>query len=167
AARGGVGLRRAGWGGGAGAGRVAVAFNLLLWTVYGLGLAPALDASSSARTLMSQVRERIGPDAGLGLVAWREQHLLQAIGPVTEFGFGRDERLQWRDGIAWLAADPSHRWLFALKDAADSCVDPTQWIELGRSSRRDWVLIPGSAHVAGCMPPLPVDLHVSASDASN
>ena len=161
------GLLLAAWGRAARAGIVAVAFNLLLWTVYGLGLAPALDASSSARTLMSQVRERIGQNAELGLVAWREQHLLQATGPVTEFGFSRDERLQWRDGVAWLAADPSHRWLFALKDAADSCVDPTQWIELGRSSRRDWVLIPGVAHVPGCVPAMPVELHGSTADDAN
>ena len=39
---------------------------------------------------MHDVRSRIGPEAELGLVGWREQHLLQAIGPTTEFGFERD-----------------------------------------------------------------------------
>lgn len=159
------GLVLAAWGRTVRAGSVAVAFNLLLWTVYGLGLAPALDASSSAREMMQQVRTRIGPEATLGLVGWREQHLLQATGPVTEFGFSRDERLQWRDGVAWLAADPAHHWLFALEEAADSCVDPAQLIQLGRSSRRDWVLVPGSAYLPGCVPPLPADLHVSAAAA--
>lgn len=143
------------WGRAARAGLVAVAFNLLLWSVYGLGLAPALDASSSASALMSEVRERIGPDAVLGLVAWREQHLLQATGPVTDFGFSRDDRLQWRDGVAWLAADPDHRWLFALKGAAGACVDSSALIEMGRSNRRDWVLVPGSAYRPGCVVPLP------------
>lgn len=161
------GLILAAWGRTARAGLVAVAFNLLLWTVYGLGLAPSLDASSSARAMMDQVREQIGPDATLGLVGWREQHLLQATGQVTEFGFTRDERLQWRDGVAWMAADPAHRWLFALKEAADSCVDPTQWIELGRSSRRDWVLVPGSAHVPDCVPPMPTDLHGATADGGD
>lgn len=143
------------WPGAARAGLVAVAFNLLLWGAYGLGLAPALDASSSARAMMSQVRERIGPDAVLGLVAWREQHLLQATGPVMEFGFSRDDRLQWRDGVAWLSADPDHRWLFALSTAANACVDPSRLIDLGRSNRRDWVLVPGSAYLTGCVVPLP------------
>ncbi|KIQ97856.1 hypothetical protein TI01_0598 [Lysobacter sp. A03] len=159
------GLALAVWGRTARAGWVAVAFNLLLWTVYGLGLAPALDASSSAREMMQQVRVQVGPQATVGLVGWREQHLLQATGPVTEFGFSRDERLQWRDGVAWLAQDPSARWLFALKDAAGACADPAGFIDLGRSSRRDWVLIPGDAYVTGCVPPLPADLHVSAAAA--
>ncbi len=158
------GLLLAAWGRTVRAGLVAVAFNLLLWTVYGLGLAPALDASSSARTMMRQVRMQIGPDATLGLVAWREQHLLQATGPVTEFGFSRDERLQWRDGVAWLAEDPAHRWLFSLKESANTCIDAAQVIDVGLSSRRYWVLVPGTAYLPGCVPPLPDEDSVPGGD---
>ena len=155
-----VGLLLAAWGFStrgrqARAATVAVTFNLVLWTVYGLGLAPALDASSSARELMQDVRARIGPDAELGLVGWREQHLLQATGPTREFGFERDVRGQWHDAVTWLAAAPAQRWLFALKESVGDCVDPARTIDLGRSSRRDWVLIPGTAYHAGCTPPLP------------
>ncbi len=152
---GGAGLLLATWGRQARAATVVVAFNLLLWTVYGLGLAPALDASSSARQLMQDVRTRIGPDAELGLVGWREQHLLQATGPTREFGFERDLSGQWHDAVNWLAADPARRWLFALKASVGDCVDPARTIDLGRSSRRDWLLIPGTAHVSGCIPRLP------------
>src|SRR3546814_3154369 len=56
-----------------------VGASVLVWTFYGLALAPSLDASSSARKLMHEVHVRIGSDAELGLVAWREQHLLQAV----------------------------------------------------------------------------------------
>lgn len=129
-----------------------VGASVLVWTFYGLALAPSLDASSSARKLMHDVRDRIGSDAELGLVAWREQHLLQAQGPVREFGFERDFQAQWRDAVAWLAQAPEDRWLFALKDVARDCVDPARLIELKRSSRRDWVLVPGTAHIAGCIP---------------
>ncbi|MGV8940318.1 MAG: glycosyltransferase family 39 protein [Lysobacter sp.] len=156
-----TGLLLAIWGRQARAATVALAFNLVLWSVYGLGLAPALDASSSARQLMQDVRTRIGPDAELGLVGWREQHLLQATGPTREFGFERDLSGQWHDAVNWLATAPAQRWLFALKASVGDCVDPANTIDLGRSSRRDWVLIPGAAHLAGCSPPLrqePVDV---------
>ena len=101
---------------------------------------------------MHDVRARIGSDAELGLVAWREQHLLQAQEPVREFGFERDFHAQWRDALAWLAQKPGDRWLFALKDVARDCVDPAQLIGLERSSRRDWVLVPATAVVPGCVP---------------
>ena len=135
------------------AGTVAVGFALLLWITYGLGLAPALDPSSSGRAFMQDVRARIGPDAELGLVGWREQHLLQAVGPTKEFGFERGFSGQWRDAVMWLSAAPTQRWLFSLKDAVGPCVDPGELIALGRSSRRDWVLVPGAAYRAGCVPP--------------
>ncbi|MEG3184327.1 ArnT family glycosyltransferase [Novilysobacter erysipheiresistens] len=145
-------LLLAGWARPRRAATAVVGASVLVWTFYGLALAPNLDASSSARKLMHDVRTRIGSDAELGLVAWREQHLLQAQGPVREFGFERDFQAQWRDALAWLAQAPEDRWLFALKDVARDCVDPEQLIELERTSRRDWVLVPGAAHVPGCVP---------------
>ncbi|SKA16424.1 ArnT family glycosyltransferase [Novilysobacter spongiicola] len=132
-----------------------VGASLLLWTIHGLALGPALDADSSARKLMQDVRTRIGKDAELGLVAWREQHLLQAAPPVFEFGFEKDFDAQWRDAVAWLAEAPRERWLFALEGVARECVDPARLIPLGRSSRREWVLVPGSALLPGCVPGVP------------
>lgn len=136
-----------------GAATAVVVGSVLLWAWYGLALAPALDASSSGARLMRQARAHIGPDAELGLVAWREQHLLQAEGPVREFGFARAAADQWADAVAWLAQSPRDRWLFAERGAASSCVRPQALVGLGRSSRRDWVLVPASALVPGCQPP--------------
>lgn len=150
---GGALLLLAGWARSARAAKAAVGASLLIWTIYGIGLAPSLDASSSARQLMHDVRARIGSDAELGLVAWREQHLLQAEGPVREFGFERSFDAQWSEALAWLAQAPENRWLFALKDVAVTCMDPGQLIALKRSSRRDWVLVPGAAYLPGCSPP--------------
>lgn len=135
------------------AGAASVGFALLLWLVYGIGLAPALDPSSSGRTFMQDVRARIGPEAELGLVGWREQHLLQAIGPASEFGFERDLDEQWRDAVMWVSVAPAQRWLFVLEEGVGPCVDEAEAIELGRSSRRDWVLIPGTSFRTGCVPP--------------
>lgn len=144
-----VGAVLVAWGRMAHAGKVALAFNLALWFVYGVGLAVALNESSSGRDIMSRVRSEIGPTAALGLVGWREQHLLQAAGDIQEFGFERPLQGQWTGAIDWVARHPRERWLFALDEDLPVCVDQTQAIRLGRSSRRDWVLLPGQA-MAGC-----------------
>src|SRR5690606_24382434 len=73
-----------------------VLFTCALWIAYGIGIAPAIDASSSARRIMQKAEERIGPEAELGLIAWREQHLLQARQPAVEFGFKAPWHEQWR-----------------------------------------------------------------------
>jgi len=146
-----AGLALAAWGRLARAGTVALGFNLLLWTIHGLGFAVALDANSSGRDIMQRTRARIGPIAELGLVGWREQHLLQATGPTREFGFERALEGQWRDAVTWAAQAPGERWLFVLDAQVPACVDRGRAIGLGRSSRRDWLLLPGPA-VAACVP---------------
>ncbi|MEP6633263.1 MAG: glycosyltransferase family 39 protein [Luteimonas sp.] len=129
----------------------AVAFTVALWTTYGFGLAPALDASSSAHGLMQTVGARIGADAELGMVAWREQNLLQADRPTVDFGFKQPWDHQWREAAAWTAQAPRRRWLFVLKEALSPCVDPSKVVAIGQSNRRDWLLVPGDALRLGCV----------------
>jgi 4-amino-4-deoxy-L-arabinose transferase-like glycosyltransferase len=133
--------------------RVEIAVVLttaLLWLVYGIGLAPTLDADSSARGLMQRVGQRIGPDAQLGMVAWREQNLLQSDRPVVDFGFKRSWSEQWAEAGPWLAAHPDRRWIFVLEKAVSPCVDRGRVVEAGQSNRNRWVLVPGTAWKAGC-----------------
>ncbi|WP_204275590.1 hypothetical protein, partial [Enterobacter cloacae] len=59
----------------------------VVWVLYSLVGYPLLNDSSSARGLMRAVGTRLGPDAELGLVAWKEQHLLLADRPAATFGF--------------------------------------------------------------------------------
>src|SRR3546814_8209978 len=61
----------------------------VLWCGWGLAIAPQLDGESSSRDLMREARDLAGPGTEVGLVAWREQNLLQARGPTVEFGFTR------------------------------------------------------------------------------
>lgn len=140
-----------------------VLFTALIWSVYGLGLMPALDGSSSAKTLMQRVGAHIGPDAELALLAWREQHLLQADRPARDFGFRREWHLQWKDAGIWLAEAPNQRWLFVYDEALSPCVSRDQTVAIGRSNRRDWLLVPGTAWPAGCVtPPFAADDHGNA-----
>lgn len=141
------------WSGKQRTGLMLVLATVGMWTTYGLGLAPALDADSSARGLMQRVGLRIGPTAQLGMVAWREQNLLQADRSAVDFGFKRAWQEQWADAGPWLAADPSRRWLFVLKQAVSPCVDLRQVIAIGQSNQNDWVLVPGTAWRRGCATP--------------
>ncbi|HBK47552.1 MAG TPA: hypothetical protein DDZ67_14185, partial [Xanthomonadaceae bacterium] len=134
-------------------GIAVVATTALLWTVHGLGLMPALDPYSSSARLMQRVGQRIGPDAELGMVAWREQNLLQADRPVTDFGFRQPWDVQWQRAGAWLEQAPRRRWLFVLKQAMSPCVDPRQAIDIGESNRNRWQLVPGTAWKPGCVAP--------------
>ena len=138
------------------AGTATVLATAILWAVYGVGLMPALDADSSARGIMREVGARIGPDAELGLLAWREQHLLQADRAAVDFGFKRAWHLQWRQAAPWLLENPRRRWLFVLEEAIGPCVERDKAVRIGVSNRRTWWLVPGTAVIAGCtVPPFP------------
>lgn len=134
-------------------GGALVVFTCALWISYGIGIAPAIDASSSARQIMQRVADRIGPGGELGLIAWREQHLLQAPRPAVEFGFKTPWHEQWADASVWVAESREKRWIFVLAEALGPCVDRNQGIDMGRSSRRDWWLVPGTAIRPGCTTP--------------
>ncbi|WP_242112690.1 ArnT family glycosyltransferase [Luteimonas aquatica] len=123
-----------------------------LWVAVGLFVQPLLNDSSSARGLMREVGARIGPDAELGLVAWREQNLLMADRPATTFGFKVPFDEQMRRGLAWQAqAGAAPRWLLAQEVALDECVDRTRALHLGVGNRRSWWLLPAQARIAGCV----------------
>jgi 4-amino-4-deoxy-L-arabinose transferase-like glycosyltransferase len=139
------------------AGVLVVITAFLLWNLYGWGLMPALDPYSSASALMQRVGQRVGPDAELGLVAWREQNLLQADRKVAVFGFKRPWDQQWQDAGPWLAQAPNTRWVLVLDEAMSPCVDRTQVIDIGSSNRNRWQLLPGTAWRSECRAHLPSD----------
>ncbi|MGO1073434.1 ArnT family glycosyltransferase [Lysobacter sp. CA199] len=126
-----------------------------LWVLYGLLIAPVLNDSSSARGVMSAAGRRIGADAELGLVAWKEQNLLMAPQGTQNFGFRISWQTQLERGLAWQEQAPRTRWLLVQEPALPACVNRSaaQWI--GRSNRRVWWLVPYRAR-AGCpaAPPL-------------
>jgi 4-amino-4-deoxy-L-arabinose transferase-like glycosyltransferase len=115
------------------------------WILFGLVAYPLLDASSSSRDLMHDARVRIGPTAELGLVAWKEQNLLMAEGPVATFGFRRAAADQLRAAAAWQAQAPGSRWLMVQASALLPCVDRARAIALGAANRREWSLLPATA----------------------
>ena len=128
----------------AGAARATGVLLLCLCMGYGLVAYPVLDPSSSARALMQRARDLAGPATPIGLVEWKEQNLLQAVGPTEEFGYRRSGKEQLHDAIAWLDADPAaRRVLFSQPRGAPSCfVGTDSGVQsVGTANRRDWFLV--------------------------
>ncbi len=124
-----------------------------LWIIgFGCWGFVLLDANNSGRDVMQLAGSIIGPDAELGLVAWREQNLLQADRKVAEFGFRRSPEDQLRDGVRWLARNPSQRWLFAEADHVEDCTRAEPLRAIGTANRREWVLFQLDAVLPECRP---------------
>jgi 4-amino-4-deoxy-L-arabinose transferase-like glycosyltransferase len=140
------------------------ALLLALWLGYGFVVHPVLDDESSARGLMRQARAAAGDDVVIGLVDWKEQNLLQAVGPVAEFGFRQPPPVQLQRALAWLAADPSGRILLVQQSEPLACIDfdAAHARRVGIANRRAWWLLDASAATRcaapdPAAPPAPVD----------
>jgi 4-amino-4-deoxy-L-arabinose transferase-like glycosyltransferase len=129
-----------------------LAFTTVLWTLYGLWGYPMLNGDRSSRDVMLHARRIAGADANIGLLAWKEQNLLMAQGPVTEFGFLKPWPQQYTDAVAWLQAAPTQRWVFSLQQAMGSCVDRRRATYVGHANRREWWMFQANAVNPGCVP---------------
>jgi hypothetical protein len=102
---------------------------------------------------MRHARELAGPDTSIGLVQWKEQNLLQAVGPTVEFGFKQPATEQLRRAVAWLDQDPAgRRLLLSQPEALSSCFsdDAGSVVSVGAANRRDWFLVARPAITASC-----------------
>jgi 4-amino-4-deoxy-L-arabinose transferase-like glycosyltransferase len=137
----------------AGATRAMAWLLLAMWCGYGFVAHPVLDPSSSAGALMHRARELAGPETGIGLVEWKEQNLLQAVGPTTEFGYRQPAVEQLRRALVWLEQDSAHRLLLLSqpKDGPACFAGSDKAIELvGTANRRDWYLATRAAITQAC-----------------
>lgn len=137
-----------------GANKACALLLVLLWSGYGFVVHPVLDDESSARELMQRARALAGPDTTLGLVDWKEQNLLQAVGPVAEFGYRVPPARQLQLAQAWLASDPGSRLLLVQHSDDLACVDfdPAAGARpVGMANRRAWWLL-GPRALSGCSP---------------
>ena len=129
-----------------------------LWIGYGLVAHPVLDASSSARNLMQQAFVQAGPGTEIGMVAWKEQNLLQARGRVTEFGFRQPDAVQLARGMAWMRQSPQTRLLLVHENKELACIayGGPGTLALDRANRRSWWLVNVDA-VTGCPDSAPAE----------
>ncbi|MGE6334038.1 ArnT family glycosyltransferase [Stenotrophomonas sp. NPDC077659] len=129
-----------------------VSMLTVVWVLYSLVGYPVLNDSSSARGLMRSVGVRIGADAELGLVAWKEQNLLMADRPAATFGFNVPWHEQLQAGVQWQRLAPQRRWLLVQEDVLLGCVDRNAAVLAGIANRRRWWLVPAAAVHGPCVP---------------
>jgi 4-amino-4-deoxy-L-arabinose transferase-like glycosyltransferase len=123
----------------------------MIWLCAGWIVMPNLDDDRSSSSFMADVTGHLRPGEELGILAWREQFVLQAGRPVTTFGYGRsDMEREGRDGAAWLVARPGRALMVTSKQL--QCFDSRRLIELPRNARRDWYLARAEAVHPQCRP---------------
>lgn len=141
---------------------LAIGFSVLLrasraLAAYGAVLASALlivsfwinpamnDARSGAR-FVRLLEQSAAPDRELGLVGFREEHLLHLDRPVVHFGHARWREWQAEtfDAARWMQARPGRQLL--VDDASRAlCFANARALELGAAKRRTWFLVTGEA----------------------
>jgi 4-amino-4-deoxy-L-arabinose transferase-like glycosyltransferase len=122
------------------------------WVIWGVWASLLFNDSNSALGVMRRAGEIAGPQAQIGLVAWKEQNLLMADRPVTTFGFKRAWETQYANAVQWQSEAPQQRWIFALRDAVAECVDPDKAHVVGYANRRLWWIFRAEAVRPGCVP---------------
>lgn len=158
AAVGAVGLAAAAWWRVAGALRACAVLLVALWLGWGFVVHPLLDRENSARGVMEDARALAGPGTPIGLVGWKEQNLLQAVGPVREFGFCKEDddfechARQRHRALAWLAEEPATRALFVRRMDAHACFafEAPHGQPVGTANRREWWLLRAGAVTPAC-----------------
>lgn len=128
-----------------------VVFFLSLWLGYSFVAYPVLDGSSSSKDMMQRARDLAGTETSLGLIDWKEQNLLQARGPTTDFGFLESPSTQLKKGAAWLIAAPEQRKLLLQSSKHTQCIDFSNpdAVSLGNANRRSWWLV-GEKAITAC-----------------
>ncbi len=129
---------------------------LTLWLAYGLWAYPRLDEMKSGRALLLKVEEALAPDQPLALVDWKEQTILQARRPTTNFGFLVPLADQTRSALEWLDGHPDGALLVQGRAMAP-CFDEASSVDLGIAHRRLWYIVTVDDVVPGCEAALPTD----------
>jgi 4-amino-4-deoxy-L-arabinose transferase-like glycosyltransferase len=117
--------------------------------LVGLVLFPRLDPIRSGRHMVERMEQASAGIDELGLVAAREQYLLELRRPSVNFGHARWR--EWRDeaadAAAWLAQRPE-RALLVPDHVRAECFGKASSVELGRANRESWFLVSGAADEA-------------------
>ena len=125
----------------------------VMWLIWSFSSYPLLNDSSSARGVMMRAREIAGEKSEIGLVGWKEQNLLMAVGPTRDFGFNQPRDKQYIEATQWQAQASQDRWIFIIAPAMGQCVDRTKAQRVGEANRREWWMFRADAVVADCIPP--------------
>jgi 4-amino-4-deoxy-L-arabinose transferase-like glycosyltransferase len=103
---------------------------------------PQLNDARSGESFVARIEQAADPQHELGLVAFKEQYLLQARRPIVHFGHAR-----WREGdqeaadaALWLSERPG-RQLVINDEARAACFRGAPTQSLGTANRSGWHLV--------------------------
>jgi 4-amino-4-deoxy-L-arabinose transferase-like glycosyltransferase len=112
--------------------------------VVGFWINPAIDRSRSGATFSRLIESRTAGIPELGMVAYKEQYLMQLKRPTWNFGHAR-----WReweqeadDAAAWLVAG-SGRGLLIDEFVRERCFKDVPVIDVDLANRKEWVVVTG------------------------
>lgn len=110
---------------------------------------PHMNSARSAADFMRQVEEVADPDAQLGLVAFKEQYLLNVHRGVVHFGHARwrEAEQEMADAAAWLAGAEG-RQLVVTGSVRAACFKDARSRSLGIANRNEWFIVEGWADPA-------------------
>jgi 4-amino-4-deoxy-L-arabinose transferase-like glycosyltransferase len=110
---------------------------------------PQLNDARSGADFVARIERTADPRQELGLVAFKEQYVLQARREIVHFGHARwrEAEQEMADAALWLASKPG-RQLVINEDARAACFRDAPAQSLGAANRSEWFLVRGGADPA-------------------
>jgi 4-amino-4-deoxy-L-arabinose transferase-like glycosyltransferase len=123
-----------------------VAVTLLIVSFW---LNPLLNDARSGADFSARIERAADPRQELGLVAFKEQYVLNARREIVHFGHARwrEAEQEMADAAAWLAGKPG-RQLVINDEARAACFRDAPAQALGAANRSEWFLVKGGADPA-------------------
>jgi hypothetical protein len=118
--------------------------TLLLVVSYWVN--PLMNDVRSGARFVRTVEQRTQATHELGIVAFKEQYLLQLRRPIVHFGHARwrEADAEMADAAAWLVERPG-RALIVSARVRRACFSPAASERLAEANRTDWFLVRGGA----------------------
>jgi 4-amino-4-deoxy-L-arabinose transferase-like glycosyltransferase len=108
---------------------------------------PQLNDERSSKSFVAHVESMADPQYELGLVAFKEQYVLNARRSIVHFGHARwrEAEQEMADAAAWMSEKPG-RQLVINDDARAMCFMGAPVASLGEANRSQWYLVSSGAN---------------------
>jgi 4-amino-4-deoxy-L-arabinose transferase-like glycosyltransferase len=108
---------------------------------------PQLNDERSSKSFVAHVESMADPQYELGLVAFKEQYVLNARRSIVHFGHARwrEADQEMADAAAWMSEKPG-RQLVINDDARAMCFMGAPVASLGEANRNEWYLVSSGAN---------------------
>jgi hypothetical protein len=108
---------------------------------------PILNDERSSKSFVAHLEKVADPKFDLGLVAFKEQYVLNARRSIVHFGHARwrEAEQEMADAAAWMSEQPG-RQLVINDVARATCFMGAPVVELGEANRSAWYLVSSGAN---------------------